>query len=113
MARCKIDYKINNEHFNSLGIYKDNKLTFMENDIKFILSFSNDTLEILRENNEFKLKLILGKNSTCTYELKNTNVGILSINVINKSLEIKDGIIKALYKLDDAIFDLNLTYEVI
>ena len=113
MARCKVNYKINDEHFETLGILKDNKLTFMENDIKFSLTFNNDSIIIIRENSEYKLKLTLGSTSNCTYNLKNTNIGTLNIEVVNKLLEIKEGLIKSKYKLDDLLFNLYLTYEVI
>lgn len=85
----------------------------MEDDIKFNITFKENSLEIKRENSEYKLKLILTDESSCIYELKNINVGKLNIEVFKKSLEIKDNYIKAKYKLDDALFDLELTYEVI
>ncbi|MBP3766122.1 MAG: hypothetical protein J6G98_02970 [Bacilli bacterium] len=113
MAKCRIDYKINNEHFKTIGIFKSNRLTFMENDIKFSITINDNSLELRRENDEYKLKIILADKSSCIYELKNINVGKLNIEVLKKSLEIKNNYIKAKYKLDDALFDLELTYEVI
>lgn len=113
MARCKINYKINDEKYSLLGIIKDNKLTFMENDIKFIIKFDTNHLEMTRENNEYKLKIVLSDESFCAYQLKNINVGKLNIDIVKKQLDIKDGFIEAKYKLDEADFNLKLTYEVI
>ena len=113
MPKCKISYKINGDKFNTLGIYKNNRLSFMEDDIKFNIIIKDNSLELIRENTEYRLKLILSINSNCIYELKNINVGKLNIDVEKKMLYIKDGFIKAKYKLDDALFDLELTYEVI
>ena len=46
MSRCKVFYKINSDIFETLGILNGNRLTFMENDIKFILEFNNEELKI-------------------------------------------------------------------
>lgn len=113
MPRCKINYKINNDEFNALGIYKDNKLSFMENDIKFNIIIKDNYLELNRENNEYKINLIIGSNSSCTYELKDVMYKKMFMNVETKSLEISNNIIKAKYKLEDTLFNLYLTYEVI
>ena len=113
MSRCKVFYKINSDIFETLGILNGNRLTFMENDIKFILEFNNEELKIKRENNEYKINLIIGKNSSCTYELKDIKYKKLVMNVDIKSLEINNNEIKAKYKLEDVIFNLYLKYEVI
>ena len=113
MARCKVSYKINDESFDILGIKKDNTLTFMENDIKFKINIKENDVELIRENNEYKLKIILSNDAHATYELKNVNVGKLNIDIKLLKLDIKDHSIKAKYKLDDALFNLDLKYEVI
>ena len=113
MSKCRINYKINDNEFNTLGIYKDNKLTFMEDDIKFNVTFKEDCLELNRENSEYKINLIIGSNSSCTYELKDVMYKKMSMNVETKSLEISNNTIKAKYKLEGTLFNLNLTYEVI
>ena len=113
MSKCRINYKINDKSFEVLGIFKNNKLTFMENDIKFNITFKENYLDLNRENDEYKLKLILSQESMCTYELKDIMYKKMVMKVETKSLEISNNIIKEKYKLEDTLFNLYLTYEVI
>ena len=113
MSKCRVSYKINNDTYNSLGIIKDNRITFMENDIKFILKYDENNINITRENSEYKINLKLGDDSSCTYELKDQMYKKMIMKVETKSLDVKNNEIRAKYKLEEVLFNLCLTYEVI
>ena len=109
MSKVKVNYELNKNKYETIGIKNRNRLTFMENDIKvnFIL---NEYIMIIRENAEYKIDMNF-ENKTCKYLLKGYNEVDLDMKLIASKIDKNNIYLK--YKLNDELFELKLNYEVI
>ena len=108
MSKVKVVTKLNGKIENYIGIKNKNRIVYMDNDLKVILTLQDKTLKITRENSDYLLEISPNK---CIYTLK--NYGKIVYDIKTMVLKINQNSIKFKYKLNDELFDLEVNFEVI
>lgn len=100
------------------GILKDNEIVFYENDVRVVITFQDNSLNLKRIHEQYTIDLSFENSLTNdgTYDIKYDSMQI-PIKVITNSLDIKDGCIHIEYNLilggdDQGEFVYDIKYEV-
>ena len=98
----------------SKGIIKNNIIKYKHNNDEFIININKDRLVFNKKNKETILKYVFvkAKNNESYYKIIKNNVKIY-INVLTKSIKIKDNTIDVNFMLENCKSILHLEYEVI
>ena len=96
------------ENISSNAIITKDKITYRNNDVKYIIHIKNNELILIRETNEFKniLTFSLKRSILSEYVIKKEDL-CLEINIKTLELSITDKIIYIKY----LILDSNTIYE--
>lgn len=96
------------ENISSNAIITKDKITYINNDVKYIIHIKNNELILIRETNEFKniLTFSLKRSILSEYVIKKEDL-CLEINIKTLELSITDKIIYIKY----LILDSNTIYE--
>ena len=100
------------ELIDTQSIKKDNKISYIIDNTKYILIIENNKVTLLRENNEFSNGIIFIENSTTTseYYLKESSYS-LDFNIETTKLIIKDNKIDITYKINESENICNYVLE--
>lgn len=116
MAKINVKIMLKNDKelstYTTSAIKLDNVIKYAENDIKVIVSIDNDIVTLIRENNEYQLKLIFEnmKKTKGNYLLKDNNVNI-KLDIFTKSLSIEENRLNIIYVLNDVLREYTLIEE--
>lgn len=111
MSKIKVIYNLNGEIKNYMGIKNKNRITFKDESVKSTLILKDNAIDLIRENDEYRLEINVGEKSSCIYFLK--NYGKIPMNIDKIYLQIKEGIVELKYKLNGELYELKMNYEVI
>ena len=100
------------ELIDTQSIKKDNKISYIIDNRKYILIIENNKITLLRENNEFSHRMIFIENSTILseYYLKESSYS-LDFNIETTKLIIKDNKIDITYKIIESENIYNYVLE--
>lgn len=101
-------------NFNSEGIIKNNIIKYNNDNEEFILKINKDRFVFNKKNEETILKYVftLKNNGESFYKIIEKNLKIY-INVLTKSIKIKDNTIDINFMLENCKSILHIEYEVI
>ena len=90
--------------FDEKGINNKNKLSFMSDNIKYIIKYSDSEIMLIRENNDFINTFIFNKNNgSSSYTLKDNNYTI-DMDIIVHDINITNNVIYVKYTISDTGF---------
>ena len=100
------------ELIDTTSIKKDNKISYIIDNTKYILIIENNKVTLLRENNEFSNGIIFSENSTTTseYYLKESSYS-LEFNIETTKLIINKNKIDITYKIIESENIYNYVLE--
>ena len=111
--KTKLKTKENNLKYNLKGIKNNNKISFVENNIKVNMYIEKDSIKIIRKTEEYEMELCFKQSLTITGKYDIKNIGILEIKTDTKKLIIEEGKIYIEYILYVNKENLGLnTYEI-
>jgi len=123
MAKVHISTVLNSSEngitkYDGYGVLKDNRLTFYDDKIKVVIEYNNNTLNLERSNDEYRIVLPFEISLTKEgiYDIKCDSIQI-PVKVTTNNLCIEDGLIHVEYSLllgdtsqGDFVYDIE--YEV-
>ena len=124
MARIHVSTKLNSSDngitsYDGYGILKDDKIVFYEENIKVSIEYRDNTLNIERSSDEYRITLSFENSLTKDgmYDIKCDSMYI-PISVMTNLLEVSDGNIHIEYSLElggesQGNFVYDIEYEVI
>lgn len=87
--------------FNEKGIYTKNKVSFMNDGIKYVIKYADNGIFMIRENDDFINSFIFNKkSSTSTYTLKDNNFTI-DMDIVVKEMIVNEKLIDIKYLICD------------
>ena len=90
--------------FDEKGINNKNKLSFMSDNIRYIIKYSDSEIMLIRENNDFINTFIFNKNNgSSSYTLKDNNYTI-DMDIIVHDTNITNNVIYVKYTISDTGF---------
>ena len=90
--------------FDEEGINNKNKLSFMSDNIKYIIKYSDSEIMLIRENDDFINTFIFNKNNgSSSYTLKDNNYTI-DMDIIVHYINITNNVIYVKYTISDTGF---------
>lgn len=117
IIRIKINgyLKNNNEneiiYFKEKGIRNKNKMSFIFDNVKYSIKFSNDNVMMIRDGNDFVNSFSFNKeNGKSSYYLKEHGYSV-DMNIITKCFNVMDNSIYLKYVIVDTECEYELLFE--
>ncbi len=100
------------EKHHVISIVTNHTLIFNEDKVKVTIKKNNNTLLMIRENDEYQLTLEFKKEEQTRgiYLLKENNLA-LNLNILTKELIIDNNYIKVVYELNDELREYSINIE--
>lgn len=104
----------NRINFQSVGIKNNNIIKYNKDENEFIINIDHNRFTFIKKNKETFLKYVFmeEKNNESFYKILENNLKIY-LNVLTKSIKIKDNTIDINFMLENNKSILHIEYEVI
>ena len=116
MAKINIEIKLKTDEQNIIqnieATVNGNIIRYNDSNIEVTVKKDKNNITMIRENNEYRLKLKFNKNKKeiGNYLLKDNNM-LLNLEILTKELIIKEDYIYILYELNEEIREFELSIK--